>query len=297
VELRQLEYLVAVVEEANFTRAAERVHVSQSGISAQIRELERDLGATLIDRSGRSATLTTAGRAVVEHARAALASADAIRRAVDDVNGLIRGRLVVGMVTGCTVVPLFNALASFHGAHPGVDIVLVEDNSDRLVEQVRTGSMDLALVGTAGVPPVGLDALVIISEGLVAAVPDHHALANSRQTTLAALSEHPLVCLPVGTGIRTAFDQACRTSDVRVEIALQASAPEAVADLAARGMGIAILSASMAENYADRLKAVPIQDVHVPAVLALIWPRTKSPALQQLLRYSRLAFGSEPPRS
>lgn len=297
MELRQLEYLVAVVEEANFTRAAERVHVSQSGISAQIRELERDLGATLIDRSGRSATLTTAGRAVVEHARAALASADAIRRAVDDVNGLIRGRLVVGMVTGCTVAPLFNALASFHGAHPGVDIVLVEDNSDRLVEQVRTGSMDLALVGTAGVPPVGLDALLIISEGLVAAVPTHHALANSRQTTLAALSEHPLVCLPVGTGIRTVFDQACRTSDVRVEIALQATAPEAVADLAARGMGIAILSASMAENYADRLKAVPIEDVHVPAVLALIWPLTKSPALQQLLRYSRLAFGSEPPRS
>src|SRR5476651_2161274 len=113
MELRQLEYFVAVAEEGNFTRAAERVHISQSGVSAQIRRLERDLGATLIDRSGRAATLTTAGAAALEHARAILASVNAVRAAVDDVSGLLRGRLVVGMVTGCTVTPLFDALAAF----------------------------------------------------------------------------------------------------------------------------------------------------------------------------------------
>ena len=95
MELRQLEYFVAVAEEANFTRAAERVHISQSGISAQIRQLERDLGAELIDRSGRTASLTTAGAAALEHARGALASVEAVRQAVDDVKGLVRGRLVV----------------------------------------------------------------------------------------------------------------------------------------------------------------------------------------------------------
>src|ERR1700677_2005336 len=137
MELRQLEYFIAVAEEANFTRAAERVHISQSGISAQIRQLERDLGAELIDRSGRTASLTTAGAAALEHARGALASVEAVRQAVDDVNGLIRGRLVVGMVTACTVTPLFDALASFHLAHPAVEISLVEDNSDRLVARVR----------------------------------------------------------------------------------------------------------------------------------------------------------------
>src|ERR1022692_1262994 len=114
MELRQLEYFIAVAEEANFTRAAARVHISQSGISAQIRQLERDLGVMLFDRSGRCASLTTAGRAALEHARNALASVDAVRQAVDEVNGLIRGRLVVGMVTACTVTPLFDALAAFH---------------------------------------------------------------------------------------------------------------------------------------------------------------------------------------
>src|ERR1035441_1424005 len=105
MELRQLEFLVAVAEEANSTRAAERVHISQSGVSAQIRQLETDLGATLIDRSGRRATLTTAGSAALVHARAVLTSVDAMRQAVDDVNGLVRGRLTIGMVTACTVAP------------------------------------------------------------------------------------------------------------------------------------------------------------------------------------------------
>src|SRR5450756_1862364 len=125
MEMRQLEYFIAVAEEANFTRAAQRVHISQSGVSAQVRQLEHELGATLIDRSGRTAALTAAGAAALPHARAALASASAVRQAVDAVNGLIRGRVVVGMVTACTVAPLFDALATFHQAHPGVEITPV----------------------------------------------------------------------------------------------------------------------------------------------------------------------------
>src|SRR3954454_19105848 len=112
MELRQLEYFVAVAEEQNFTRAAERVHISQSGVSAQIRQLERELGTELFDRSTRTATLTVAGKAALGPARAALAAAGALGRAVDEVTDLIRGRLTVGMVTGCTITPLFDALAA-----------------------------------------------------------------------------------------------------------------------------------------------------------------------------------------
>src|ERR1035438_8955547 len=136
MELRQLEYFIAVAEEANFTRAAERVHISQSGVSAQIRQLEADLGATLIDRSGRRATLTTAGSAALAHARAALLSVDAMRQAIDEINGLIRGRLTVGMVTACTVTPLFEILAAFHNAHPGIEITRSEER--RVGEEGRS---------------------------------------------------------------------------------------------------------------------------------------------------------------
>jgi len=295
MELRQLEYFVAVAEEANFTRAAERVHISQSGVSAQIRQLEHDVGATLIDRSGRTATLTTAGKAALEHARAALASVNAVRQAVDEVNGLVRGRLVVGMVTACTMTPLFDALAAFHRSHAGVEITLVEDSSDRLIDSVRTGATDLALIGSAGAPPPGLDALPIISEPLVAAVPVGHPLAKRRRASLAEISGYPIVCLPEGTGIRAVFDQACDAHGIRPDIALQASAPDVVADLAIRGLGVAILSRSMTDKHEGRLAAIAIEDIETPAVLALIWTRRQSPALRELLAHSHNAFRSARP--
>ncbi|GAA2508905.1 LysR family transcriptional regulator [Winogradskya humida] len=288
MELRQLEYLVAVAEEANFTRAAERVRISQSGVSAQIRQLEHELGAALIDRSGRRATVTAAGEVALRHARAALMAVQELRRGVDDVNGLVRGRLAVGMVTGCTITPFFDALARFHAAHPGIDLVLREDNSDELLNGVRAGAIDLALVGTATATPEGVQAMPIISEGLVALVPGGHPLAARQHSTLAEIAAYPVICLPRGTGIRTVFDQACAAGGVTPDIALQASAPAAIMDLARRGMGVAVLSASMATG--SDLRALPIGDATEPAVLALTWPRTVSPALRELLHHCREAF-------
>ncbi|MGW7545189.1 LysR family transcriptional regulator [Streptomyces sp. NPDC054770] len=290
MELRQLEYFVAVAEERNFTRAAERVHISQSGVSAQIRQLERELGAELFDRSARTVTLTAAGRAALAYARAALTAAGAVGQAVGEVTGLIRGRLTVGMVTGCTLTPLFDALAAFHEAHPGVEILLLEDSSDRLVEGVRGGAVDLALIGAASAAPDGLESLTIISERLVAAAPAGHPLAGQERVTLCDLMSHPIVCMPTGTGLRAVFDQACAERSLRPAIALQASAPDAIADLAARGLGIAVLSDSMAAGHRDRLVARTIDDVEAPALLALVWRSAPHPSVRELLVHSRRAF-------
>jgi DNA-binding transcriptional LysR family regulator len=289
MELRQLEYFVAVAEEANFTRAAERVHISQSGVSAQVRALENELGAPLFDRSGRTARLTAAGSAALPYAWDALDAAGSLREAVDDVNGLVRGRLVVGMITGCEVTPLFEALAAFHRERPGIEIALQEDNSDRLIDSVRTGLADVALVGLSARPPEGLEAQVIISEGLVAAVPPDHPLAGQARVELTELNAYSMVCLPVGTGIRAVLDQACAAMGLQLDIALQATAPGAVADLAARGLGVAVLSASMAAAYPS-LRAVPIGGVDIPALLALVWRPGASPALRELLPHFQRTF-------
>jgi DNA-binding transcriptional LysR family regulator len=287
MELRQLEYFVAVAEEANFTRAAERVHISQSGISAQVRRLEQQLGAELIDRSARTATLTPAGSAALEHARAVIAAASAVQQAVDEVTGLLRGRLVVAMVTACTVRPLFDALSAFHAAHPGVELSLLEDGSDRLIELVRSGQADLALTGVAAMP-AGLEGFPVIRERLVAAVPADHPLARRKRVTLADIAAHPVICMPEGTGIRTVFDRGCAARGTRPDIALQASAPSAVADLAARGLGVAILTASMVDGHA--LRPLPIVDLDTPALLAVVWRATDAPALRELVRHCRTAF-------
>jgi DNA-binding transcriptional LysR family regulator len=288
MELRQLEYFVAVAEEESFTRAAERVHISQSGVSAQVRQLERELGGPLIDRTGRRARLTAAGAAAVEHARAVLAAAHAVRQSVDDVNGVVRGRLTMGMVTGCTITPLFDALAAFRQAHPGVEVALVEEDSDRLADAVRRGAADLALIGTADDALTGLESLTIVREPLVGAVPRKHPLGDA--ASIADLVASPVICLPEGTGIRAAFDRACAARGLAPDVALQASAPDAVADLAARGLGVAILSASMLAGK-DELRPVAIADAEVTASLALVWRAEHSPAVRALLGYAREAFG------
>ena len=292
MELRQLEYLVAVAEEANFTRGADHVHVSQSGISAQIRQLERDLGADLFDRSGRTATLTAAGNAAIEHARAVLASAAALRQAVDEVNGLVRGQLTVGMVTACTVTALFDGLSAFHQAHPAIEITLTEAHSDLLVDQVRSGDADVALIGAAGELPEGVEGRTVISENLVATVPSGHPLAARSSVGLAELAGYPVVTLSAGTGVRAVYDQACASAGLRPSIAFQASAPSAVADLASRGLGVAIFSATMATFCTDRLTAVPITGVAVPSLLALVWRTAPSPALREFLAFASDAFGT-----
>jgi DNA-binding transcriptional LysR family regulator len=283
MDLRQLEYLVAVAEEANFTRAAHRTHVSQPGLSSQLRRLEAEVGATLVDRSARPAALTAAGKAAVEHARTALASVAALRQAVDELNGLLRGQLVVGMVTACTLNPLFHLLARFHQNHPAVQVTLVEDHTDRLIERVRAGAADLALVGTAGDLPGGLDSRSLAQERLVAAVPPTHPLARRQRINLTDLCAHPLVCMPSGTGIRTAFDQACAHAGLSPTVAFEASAPGAIAELARRGLGVAVLSESMPAAYGLHPLAIP--DADVTAGLALIWRSPASPALHALLRH------------
>jgi DNA-binding transcriptional LysR family regulator len=290
MELRQLEYLVAVAEEANFTRAAQRVHISQSGVSAQIRQLEHDLGTTLIDRSGRTATLTSAGEAAVKYAREALAAAAAMRQAVAEVTGLLSGRLTVGMVTACTITALFDALATFHRAHPRVAITLLEDNSAPLAERVRSGALDIALIGAAGGPPPGLDAHPIVSERLVAAVPPNHQFSERTRLTLDDLASCPLICMPEGTGIRTVFDQACAARGLKLEISLEAAAPGAVAGLAARGLGVAIVSETIAAAHAGPLRSAIIEDVETPALLSLIWKPAPSPAATEFLTHCRRAF-------
>jgi DNA-binding transcriptional LysR family regulator len=279
MELRQLEYLIAVAEEANFTRAAERVGISQPGVSAQIRQLENELGAQLIDRSGRRASLT------------ALAAAGAARQAADAVNGLLRGQLTVGMVTGCTVTPLFDALAGFHHAYGGVDITLIEGGSAELAAGVRAGQIDLALVGTAGLPPAGVGSFTVVSERLVAMVPPGHPLLDHEPVGLRDVTACPLVCMPPGTGLRGVLDQACAAAGLRPVIAVQASAGEAIIQLAQRGLGIGILSESMTGTGRDRLTAMVIEDIRIPAVLAVIWSPVASPALRELITRCRAAFG------
>lgn len=292
MNLRQLEYLVAVVEEANFTRAAERLFVSQPGLSAMLRRLEDEVGAVLVDRSTRTAELTSAGQAALPHARAALAEVAAIGKAVEEVAGLVRGRLTAGMVVGCRVGPFFDALASFHQAHPGVELALREANSDQLIDGLVAGDLDLALAATAGEWPPEVEGFPIVEEPLVVVAPPEQPLVRRRRVRLRDVVQWPLVCLPAGTGIRSALEMACADAGLRAAVGLEAGAPDSVADLARRGLGVAVLSVSTAAAAMAQggLEAVPIADAKVLTTLAVVWAKRPNPARDRLVDYTRTAF-------
>ncbi|NLU83856.1 LysR family transcriptional regulator [Rhodococcus sp. HNM0569] len=288
MELRQLEYLVAVAEEANFTRAAERVHVSQSGVSAQIRQLEREVGAELFDRSSRVVVPTPAGKAALAHARAALGAVRELTAAVDDVTGAVRGELAVGMVTACTVTGLFDALARFHAAHPGIELTVSEDHSSVLVDGVRDGALDVALVGVPGEVPADLEGGVLVDEPIALAVPSAHPLAGAESVALADALAYPLVTMPPGTGVRDTFELECAAHGLTPTVACQASAPDAVADLCGRGLGVAVLSESMVAAYP--LVRVRVADAAHRALLALVWRPGAGLAVRRLVDECCTAF-------
>ncbi len=248
MELRQLEYFVAVAEEGSFTRAAARVHVAQPGVSAQIRRLEREFGQPLLDRSGRTVRLTDVGAAVLPYARAALGAVEGARLAVDELTGLLRGHVAVGMVTSCSFTELFVLLADFHRDHPAVEITLSEANSDRLLADVLDGRLDMALVGLATPPPAGVETQVIVDEALIAAVGTDDPLATRSEITLDALRDRALISLPRGTGLRARLDGACAKAGFQPRIAFEASDPYILAQLAVRGLGVAILPESAATD-------------------------------------------------
>jgi DNA-binding transcriptional LysR family regulator len=245
MDLRQLEHFVAVAEEQHFTRAARRLHIVQSGLSASVRALERDLGATLFTRSTRRVELTEAGRVLLVEARRVLAAAETARNAVAAVQGLLRGRLRVGILQSMRELHLAEVLADFHAAHPGVEIELTQAASSVLAERVRDARLDLAFVALARAPD-GLTLTPLVDIPMVLACAAGHRLAGSATGAgLAELGGEPFVDFPAGWGGRILVDEAFAAAGLVRRVRFEVGDVSALLDLVAQGLGVAIVPASI----------------------------------------------------
>lgn len=279
MELRQLEYFLAVAEHANFTRAAEALHVAQPWVSAQIRRLERELGNELFDRSSRVLRLTRFGKAALPLAGAVLRAVDEIRSAADAMVGVLAGKLTIGTVAHSLPL-LADALAVFRKAHPAVAVMVTEGSSDRLTAAVLERQLDMAVMGWATVPPPQLREQVLVRENIVAVVHGGDPLAGRESIALAELRNRAIISHPQGCEIRTTIDQACLATGFTPRVVFETSSADMMRHLVIRDLGVAV-TPKLPNDLLGQLRQIDLSDRAMSGRLSLVW-RGKGATLEAI---------------
>lgn len=279
MEVHQLRYFTAIADAGTFSAAAELLHVSQSGVSTQLAKLEHELGQGLFAR-GRTVALTPAGEALLPLAREVLTGLEAIAATAEEFAGAIRGAVRLGVFPGCALPGVLDVVAGLQRTHPGIALTMSEGTAVELRRDVLDNRLDIALSGYAGEVPAGLDSLLVREERLFA----FHArdLALPDAPMLREVQQHIILCLPPGSGIRDAYDDACEKAGVAPRVDIEASSPHTLIGLADRSGGIAILPSTTVT--ATTLRGDEIADALTPARLGLISrPGQRSPAVRLVL--------------
>lgn len=244
--LRQFEYLVTVVDTGSFTRAAELLHVSQPTLSNQVRALEQVAGGPLLERLPRAVRLTPMGRAMLPHARAALADAERARSAARRAAGLEGGEILVATVYSITLGVLPPVLRAWHGSHPEVHIRLLEfPHARELQAAMAAGRADLA-VGPLPqdwegvVRELGTEEFVVVLPAADPAPADHR-----NRVRLADLADRDWVQYAPGNGLAEILLAACTTAGFHPRTAVRTEQTAAAPLLAAAGLGPALVPANL----------------------------------------------------
>jgi len=285
MELRHLQHFVAVAEDQHFTRAAERLMVSQSGLSASIRALERELRAPLFVRTTRRVTLTEAGRALLTEAERILAQVRAAQDAVAAVQGVLRGTLSLGTEQCIAGVPVAQLLAAFRRQHPDVEIRLRQAGSGALAEDVAAGRLDLAFAVTTRADTEQLRCLPLTSEPMTVLCHPSHRLATGGPVTPDELGGEPFVDFHHDWGPRRTTDAAFAAAGVHRTVALEVNDVHSLLDLVEEGLGIAVVPRHFAHKR-RALPALPLKaDTETPyeTVAMLPPPEATSPAARALM--------------
>lgn len=295
MNLKQLEFAVALAEEGNFTRAAERCHVVQSALSHQIAYLEQELGTPLFERLPRQVRATAAGEALLVHARQVLVSLRHLRADVAAVSGEVRGLLAIGQISSLTDIDVVAMLAAFQQAHPQVEFQLRVDKSEDLIAQVQSRDLDVALVGLS--PSAGLDGVchqMLQEEDLVAVLAPSHRLARRKRLPLTELQDEALVDFPRGTGARRQTDDAFAAAGLPHTVRFEVNLMELIERFVRHGLAVGIVPALIAEGFQGVVQ-IPLQPTPTRRV-HLVWQRLPTPAARAFVEavLSRAGAGSGP---
>ena len=270
MELRSLKALVAVVREGGFSRAAKKLHLTQSTVSKAVKQLEDELGVKLLDRGSQPNPLTEEGRRVYAKAVAMLAEGEALETELRELRGLKTGTLRLGLPAIGSSIVFARRFAEYRRRFPGVEIQLVEGGSKDLEAMVLAGELDLA----ASLLPVSKEFAwqEVRREPIEVLLPAGHRLAKRREVTLKALANEPFILYPPGFALHRMVLDACKRSGFEPKVVAESSQVDFVMELVASKMGIAFVPRMIARQRPD-IKCVALTEPALFWNLALIWRR------------------------
>lgn len=291
-ELRHLRYFVAVAEELHFGRAAQRLRISQPPLSMQIQALERSLGVQLLVRTQRQVSLTRAGEAFLRESRQILAQLEAAGRLAQRVSRGEVGELAVGFVSSADYNVLPPLLREFRQRAPDVRLTLQESTTDRQLEALAQGRLDVGFV----LPPVEdarIAYLPLHREPLLAALPTRHPLARRRgPVSLPHLAEQPFILFPrpIAPGLYDDIVSFCRGAGFSPRVEQEAVQMQTILSLVSADMGVALIPASLVHLGRTGVTYKPLREAAPQTEIGIAWRRDDPLATLQLFLSTARGF-------
>lgn len=295
MEIRHLRYFAAVAHKRHFTQAAEDLFIAQPALSQQIQALERELGITLFERTSRRVRLTSAGEALLGHAERILAEVEQTHAEMQAFAGVTRGRISLGFLQSLGAYRLSALLARFHAQYAGVEMVLHEDVTEQLLEQVKVGQLDVALTHVIGdifplhVTDPQMITEPLVKEELMLVVAPNHPLTRQPYVSPKELEHEPFILFKPGSGLRQVMVHLSLIGGFTPRILFESGDIGTIRALAAEGLGISILPQSVVEAPGKEVATVKLMPVLPSRMVVLVWHRriTHSPAATAFLAFFR----------
>jgi LysR family hydrogen peroxide-inducible transcriptional activator len=293
MELHQLRYMVAVARTGNFSRAAERCHVAQPSLSQQIQKLEEELGQSLFNRLKRGVKLTEAGESFLPRALRILEEVEAARREAEDTQALVRGTVTVGALPTIAPYLLPGVIAQFSEKYPGIEVVVQEDTTARLLKLATSFEVDMAIMSLP-IDEAGLEVEKLFTEELLLAVPMNHALAKKKSVKIADLEDERFILMKEGHCLGDQVLGFCNRRNFQPKVSCRSAQMETVQALVATGLGISLVPQMALESGpTNRPVYRSLDGVKPERAIVVVWPkkRTMGRAAKEFLGCLRQGCG------
>jgi LysR family hydrogen peroxide-inducible transcriptional activator len=278
MEMHQLRYVVALARTSNFSRAAEQCHVSQPSLSQQIQKLEDELGERLFNRLKRQVKLTPQGELFLRRAVRILEEVDAAKREATDAKELLSGTVTIGVLPTIAPYLLPDAMKEFTKRFPGVEIIVQEDTTARLLKLALTYEIDF-VIASQPIHDERLEVQELFTDELLLALPPKHPLTRKRIVDAADLESERLIVMKEGHCLGDQVQRFCDRNDLRTQISFRSSQLETIQAVVRAGLGISLVPAmALRSKRSDSLEYRSLKPPRPERKILAVWPRQRPPS-------------------